>query len=374
MRFATRSKPGAAKSERATSNSLVMTSPLNPDTKKSPPSARAVHGGGMSRSQPAPRPGKKATIYDLARLAEVSPGTVSRVLNNRDKVKPETRERILRAAKELNLKPQVSVRTRQIAILSEPTFTDRIEGYAATLTAHLAFAFSRRNIGLLLPSNPFEQLPGAFLDGIVAVTFDKGLRSMLAELETRLPVVYMDKFDATSRQLTVCSDHFSSGYLAAKHFIARGKRKIAFMGGDTPPFLERLKGVRKALAEAKVEADDRLLLPMAPGVNHFSAVTRVVRAGADSIYAPGTSFQAMECLHILTYVMGLKVPQDISLIGGENEGISIIQNPPLTTIEEPLRDMAEQAAVMMDALTAGERIQTRQLSLPVRLIERDSVS
>jgi LacI family transcriptional regulator len=351
-----------------------MTSPLNPDTKKSPPSARAVHGGGMSRSQPAPRPGKKATIYDLARLAEVSPGTVSRVLNNRDKVKPETRERILRAAKELNLKPQVSVRTRQIAILSEPTFTDRIEGYAATLTAHLAFAFSRRNIGLLLPSNPFEQLPGAFLDGIVAVTFDKGLRSMLAELETRLPVVYMDKFDATSRQLTVCSDHFSSGYLAAKHFIARGKRKIAFMGGDTPPFLERLKGVRKALAEAKVEADDRLLLPMAPGVNHFSAVTRVVRAGADSIYAPGTSFQAMECLHILTYVMGLKVPQDISLIGGENEGISIIQNPPLTTIEEPLRDMAEQAAVMMDALTAGERIQTRQLSLPVRLIERDSVS
>ena len=351
-----------------------MTSPFNPDTKKSPPSARAVHGGGMSRSQPAPRPGKKATIYELARLAEVSPGTVSRVRNNRDKVKPETRERILRAAKELNLKPQVSVRTRQIAILSEPTFTDRIEGYAATLTAHLAFAFSRRNIGLLLPSNPFEQLPGAFLDGIVAVTFDKGLRSMLAELETRLPVVYMDKFDATSRQLTVCSDHFSSGYLAAKHFIARGKRKIAFMGGDTPPFLERLKGVRKALAEAKVEADDRLLLPMAPGVNHFSAVTRVVRAGADSIYAPGTSFQAMECLHILTYVMGLKVPQDISLIGGENEGISIIQNPPLTTIEEPLRDMAEQAAVMMDALTAGERIQTRQLSLPVRLIERDSVS
>ena len=343
-------------------------------TKNSQRGTGAVKRGGMSRSQPAPRSGKKATIYDLARLAEVSPGTVSRVLNNRDKVKPETRERILRAAKELNLKPQVSVRTRQIAILSEPTFTDRIEGYAATLTAHLAFAFSRRNIGLLLPSNPVEQLPGAFLDGVVAVTFDQGLRSLLADLETRLPVVYMDKFDATSRQLTVCSDHFSSGYLAAKHFLARGKRKIAFMGGDAPPFLERLKGVRKALAEAKVPADDRLLLPMAPGVNHFSAVTRIVRAGADSIYAPGTSFQAMECLHILTYVMGLKVPQDVSLIGGENEGISIIQNPPLTTIEEPLREMAEQAAAMMDALTTGERIQARQLSLPVRLIERDSVS
>jgi LacI family transcriptional regulator len=343
-------------------------------TKKSPGAVRAVKGHSMSRSQPSPRPGKKATIYDLARLAEVSPGTVSRVLNNRDKVKPETRERILRAAKELNLKPQVSVRTRQIAILSEPTFTDRIEGYAATLTAHLAFAFSRRNIGVLLPSNPFEQLPGAFLDGVIAVTFDKGLRSMLADLETRLPVVYMDKFDAEPRQLSVCSDHFASGYLAAKHLLARGKKKLAFMGGDNPPFLERLKGFRKALAEAKVPADDRLLLPMAPGVNHFSAVTRIVRAGADSIYAPGTSFQAMECLHILTYVMGLKVPQDISLIGGENEGVSIIQNPPLTTIEEPLRDMAEQAVAMIDTLTSGERLQTRQITLPVKLIERDSVS
>lgn len=351
-----------------------MVPSLETHTKKSPNSTHAVNGGGMSRTQPSPRVRKKATIYDLARLAEVSPGTVSRVLNNRDKVKPETRERILRAAKELNLKPQVSVRTRQIAILSEPTFTDRIEGYAATLTAHLAFAFSRRNIGVLLPSNPVEQLPGAFLDGIVAVTFDKGLRSMLAELETRLPVVYMDKFDPLSRQLTVCSDHFNSGYLAAKHFIARGKRRIAFVGGSTPPFLERLKGLRKALAEAKVEADDRLLIPMAPGTNQFSAVTRVVRAGADSIYAPGTSFQAMECLHILTYVMRLKVPQDIALIGGENEGISILQNPPLTTIEEPLREMAEQAAVMMEALTIGERIQTRQITLPVRLIERDSVS
>lgn len=347
---------------------------FNAVTKNSPPALRAGHGSGMSRSASPTRTGKKATIYDLARLADVSPGTVSRVLNNRDKVKPETRERILRAAKELNLKPQVSVRTRQIAILSEPTFTDRIEGYAATLTAHLAFACSRRNIGIILPSNPFEQLPGAFLDGVVAVTFDKALRSMLEELETRLPVVYMDKFDAVTRQYAVCSDHFASGYLAAKHFIARGRTKLAFLAGDAPPFQERLKGFRKAMVEAKLPVDERLLLTMGTDVNHSTAVTRIVRNGADSIYAPGTSFQAMECLHILSYVMGLKVPQDISLIGGENEGISVLQNPPLTTIEEPLKEMAEQAVAMMDRLTLAERVSQRQLVLPVRLIERDSVA
>jgi LacI family transcriptional regulator len=326
----------------------------------------------MNRSESASRIRKKSTIYDLARLAEVSPGTVSRVLNNRDKVKPETRERVLRAAKELNLKPQVSVRTRQIAILSEPTFTDRIEGYAATLTAHLAFALSRRNIGVMLPSNPFEQLPGSFLDGVVAVTFDKKLQTMLRALEARMPVVYMDKFDADAREYAVCSDHFNAGYLAARHFIARGRKAPAFFAGHSRPFVERLRGFRKGLAEAKFAADDRLQLLIGPEVNRPSAITRLVRAGADALYVPGTSFQAMECMHILTYVMGLKVPQDISLIGGENEGISALQNPPLTTVEEPLREMAEQAADMLSRLTTGERVTPRQTTLPVRLIERDS--
>jgi LacI family transcriptional regulator len=82
----------------------------------------------------------------------------------------------------------------------------------------------------------------------------------------------------------------------------------------------------------------------------------------------------MECLHTLTYVMGLKVPEDISLVGGENEGISELQNPPLTTIDEPLRDMAERAAEMLDTLTAGRHLAKRHLTLPVRLIERDSIS
>lgn len=347
-----------------------------PSDKDSPSSeAEASVAPDMPRSSAPARPAKKATIYDLARVANVSPGTVSRVLNNRDKVKPETRERVLRAANTLNLKPQVSVRFRQVAILSEPTFSDRIEGYAATLTAHLAFAFSRRNIGVVLPTDPFEKLPGLFLDGIIAVTFDKKLQTLLASLESRMHVVYMDNFDATAAEYTICSDHFTSGYLAAQHFIARGKKRLGYLGGhNNAPYRERLKGYRKALGEAGIPADERLFVLTNPGTSHISAVTRIVRAGADCIYVPGVSFQAMECLHILTYVMGLKVPQDISIIGGENEGISVIQNPPLTTIQEPLREMAERAVALFDQLTAGVRVASRHTILPVSLIERDSVS
>ena len=317
--------------------------------------------------------GKKATIYDLARLANVSPGTVSRVLNNRDRVKAETRESVLRAAAELNLKPQASVRNREIVILSEPTYPDRFGGYSATLSAHLSYAFSRRNIGVLLPLNPFEELPTKFFDGIVVVTQDKALRELVRELEKRMPVVHFDKFPVDSTEYIVCSDHYSAGYMAARHFIERGKRKPAFLGGDYPAFAERLRGFKSALTEANLPIDEQRTSLFGPESNHVSVVTRIVRAGADSIYAPGSSFEAMECLHILSYVMGLKVPQDISLIGGENERVTALMNPPLTTIEEPLRDMAEQAVDMLDRLTTGATITKRNLMLPIRLIDRNSV-
>ncbi len=344
------------------------------DTKDSRPSPDSGTSDGVSRSTPSRRHSKKPTIYDLARLTGVSPGTVSRVLNNRDKVKSETRDRVLKAATELNLKPQASVRTRQIAILSEPSYPDRVEGYAATMTAHLSFAFSKRNIGVLQPANPFEELPGMFLDGVIAVTFGKALRALLADLERRMHVVYLDNFGLKPGEYSVNSDHFNAGYLAARHFIDRGRRKPAFLGGDFLPFAERLKGFKKALAEAGVKTDDRCASLHGPEISHVSIVTRMIRAGADAIYAPGTSFHAIECLHILTYVMGLKVPQDVALIGGENEGISSFLNPPLTTIEEPLRDMAERAAAMLDLLTRGEKVPMPQIMLPIRLIERDSVA
>lgn len=316
---------------------------------------------------------KRATIYDLARLANVSPGTVSRVLNNRDRVKTETREAVLRAAAELNLKPQASVRNREVAILSEPTYPDRFGGYADTLTAHLSFAFSRRNIGVLLPVNPLVELPTKFIDGIVVVTEAKELRELVSELEKRVPVVHIDKFLLVKDEYVVCSDHYAAGYMAARHFIDRGKRKLAFVGGDYVAFGERLKGFKKALSEANLAADEQRCSLFGPESNLMSVVTRAVRAGADAIYAPGSSFEALECLHILSYVMGLKVPQDISLIGGENERVSSLLNPPLTTIEEPLRDMAEQAATMLDMLSTGQRIPERRVVLPVRLVERNSV-
>ncbi|MCF3649866.1 LacI family DNA-binding transcriptional regulator [Synoicihabitans lomoniglobus] len=316
---------------------------------------------------------RKATIYDLARVAGVSPGTVSRVLNNRDRVKAETREKVLSAATKLRLRPQASVRLRQIALITDPGYSDRIEGYAATVTAHLSFALSRRNIGVVIPNNPEEELSGLYLDGVIAITYNEALRQVLSRLEERTHIVYLDRFDVVATQNVVCSDHYRAGYLAAQHFIARGKQRLAFLGRDLEPFRVRLQGFRAAMEEAGIAPDDRRLSLVGSSHNSTSVLSRLVKLDADALYVPGTSYQALDCLHMLTYVMGKRIPEDIGLIGGENEGISASLNPPLTTIDESLRDLAENAAAMLDRLTSHQTVTARRVVVPVSLIERDSV-
>lgn len=317
---------------------------------------------------------KRATIYDLAKRAGVSPGTASRVLNNRDRVKAATRERVLKAAQELDLKPQSSVRMKQIAIITEPQYTDRVYGYAATLTAHLSFELSRRNLGVLLPTDPIEQLPGYFLDGVIAVTYCEKTEAMLHELEERIPVVYIDKFNGAKKLQIIRSDHYRAGYLAAEYLIKRGRKHLGLVSADSSAEDERLRGFSDAIKEAGREVDDQLIIRHTPGMSTYSVVARMVRCEADALFVPGTSFQVVEFVHILSYIMGKKIPGDISIIGGENEGVSELLIPPLTTIREPLKEMSEAAVQRVLDLTEGKKSKELVTTFPVELIVRDSVS
>ncbi len=332
---------------------------------------------------------KRPTIYDLAKLADVSPGTVSRVLNNKDRVSPKTRSRILELAHEIGLKPRATARGKEVAVITEPHFTDRFRGYTSVLTSHVAFALSERGVGMLLPSDPVRQLPGYFIDGVIAITYEPEIQTMLSEVEKKVPVVYLDHFAASAKQYVVRSDHYQSGYKAAKYLLDRGKRKLAFVSGDTLPARVRLQGYIDAIKDAGIPVDNnlhilvkgedelfidsKLQVLMKEDESLYMVVNRVVKNEADALYVPGTSLQAIEALHVLINVMNLHVPKDIALIGGENTGISMFQHPPMTTMSEPLDEMARTAVEMVLALSEKQTIKERTVTLPVDIIERDSV-
>lgn len=111
------------------------------------------------------------------------------------------------------------------------------------------------------------------------------MRELVANLQTRIPVVHIDKFPAAADEYVVCSDHYGAGYLAARHFIERGKSRLAFYGSKYPPFVERLRGFKKAMAEANLQPDDPCVSLNGLEINHMSVFTRIVRAQADAAYA-----------------------------------------------------------------------------------------
>jgi len=150
-------------------------------------------------------------------------------------------------------------------------------------------------------------------------------------------------------------------------------KKLAFLSGDTIPAKVRMKGYTDAIQEAGLPVDSKLQILMKHDESIYTVVNRVVKNGADALFVPGTSMQAIEALHVLGNVMNLDVPNDISLIGGENNGISSFQHPPMTTMSEPLEDMAKAAVDMVLALSEQQTINERTLTFPVDLIERDSV-
>lgn len=325
----------------------------------------------MSRQQETKR---RPTIYSLAELADVSPGTVSRVLNNRDKVKSATRAKILKLAHEIGLKPQSAVRNRKIAVITEPHYTDRFDGYSNTLTSHVALALSELDVSMLLPSDPVAQLAGYFIDGVIAITYDVGTAHVLRKLEANVPVVYLDHFEAGEDQYVVCSDHYESGRKAAACFVEHGLSHLGFIGGKDAPFRERLAGYKAAIEAAGLPIDNRLFVSLSVGDSLYMAVNRVVKNGAKGLFVPGTSMQAVEALHVLANVMGLKIPQDVSLIGGENRSVSHFLQPPMTTLDEPLSDMAKAAVSMVLTLADGGMVERRRQVFPVELIQRDSVA
>ena len=202
---------------------------------------------------------KRPTIYDLAELAGVSTGTVSRALNNRPMVSPETRERVLDLAHRMGLKPQAAVRNHQIALITEPSYEDHIVGYSATMTANIALALAQQGVGMIVPKDPKSLLSGSFFDGIIAITWGPTMVDFLKEMESRVPVIYLDKFEARSEQYVVSSDHYASGYEAARIFLEGGRKRLAFAGRTTKPFQERARGFRDGIKQFGGKIDERLL-------------------------------------------------------------------------------------------------------------------
>lgn len=299
-----------------------------------------------------------ATIYEVAQAAGVSLATVSRVINDSDKVRARTREKVLAAMADLDYRPNVfaqslaSNRTNCIGVLvSElhgPIFGPMLSTIETTLKEAGKFALitaahsdaEKEAEGIRFLT---ERKCDALILHIEALSSDY----FLEHADSLLPFVLLNRSIPSLEHHCLALDNEEGGYLATRAVLDLGHRKIAYISGPSGwgDAEARLTGHRRALAEYGVAWNDRLFYP-----GDFTE-----NAGSDgtaAILDAGLPITAVVCANDEMAVgamdrlrsRGFRIPEDISIIGFDNVRWARFLYPKLSTIHYPLEDMSRMAA------------------------------
>ncbi|MCI5801361.1 MAG: LacI family DNA-binding transcriptional regulator [Oscillospiraceae bacterium] len=314
----------------------------------------------------------RPTIKDVAKKAGVSISTVSLVMNDRPvSLSPETRAAVLEAAKELGYRPNqlavglVTKKTNTIGLI----IPDNSNIFFAAYTNHLEAAANELGYCLILGNSngsPEKALHYLHLfadrgvDAIILAQSEFADPEMTKKcLETvrslRIPVLLIDRLFRTRSIEAVVLDHFEGGYLAARHLIDLGHRRIGCLCGPLglTSFQERLAGFRQALEECGIPYDPALVAEGDLLVESAAAaLPSLLRQKVSAIFA----FNDMMAYGVYKelYRLGIKIPEDISLIGFDDLFFSDVLQPPLTTVAQPLDKMARAAMLRLSQILKDE--------------------
>ena len=313
---------------------------------------------------------KKIQMVDIARMAGVSTSTVSRALNGSPLINQETRQRIADLARSLSYSINLSAKNlrsgdnRTIGVVipyQDQIRQDVTDPFFMTMLGHLADQLTKQNFDLLfsrIAASQIEDLAVLYESGRVSgliVVGQWGQHEKLNELARRnIPFVVWGGQMPRQLYCTVGGDNFNGGYLATQHLLSLGRRRIVFIGDkEATETQQRYAGFLRAHEEHKVAHDTALYIPSPftvaearVDINEFLNQ----KIAFDAIFA-ASDLLAMTAMSIITQ-HGLRIPQDVSVVGYDDIGMAEHTYPPLTTIRQPM-DLAGQALVqnLMRVLT-----------------------
>ncbi|KPU26855.1 hypothetical protein TR13x_08080 [Caloranaerobacter sp. TR13] len=326
-----------------------------------------------------------ATIIDVAKRAGVSVGTVSNVINNKVNVSQEKRERVLKAIKELNFQPSGTARmlkrgrTNSIALLipqiSKPFYSMIIEGAESAASENgydLIFCRTHRDPKI---EEKFLNLIGEKrVDGVILVSIEIDDKALDVVQENKYPVVLLERHINNSNIPSILIDNQSGAFKAVKYLIELGHRDIIFINGPTTtiPGMMRLKGYIEALSKYNLPFNKDLYREGEFDINNgYKGITEILKNHKATAVFAGSDTIAMGVFNGLQN-MGLRVPEDISVIGFDDIYLASMLNPPLTTIRQPAFEMGYKAVeVLIDTINGKNRNETVEI-LETELIIRKS--
>lgn len=325
-------------------------------------------------------------LVELAKIAGVSVSTASRALSDHPRVARSTRERIVALAQEhgfrLNQTASALRKQRTGAIgvvvplghevdqaLSDPFFMGLLGG--------LADALARRGYDLFLsrvvPHGPRwldDVIASGRVDGIVLIGQSDQIEVIERVAEEYERMVVWGAARLGSNQITVGTDNVTGGELAARHLIARGCRRLAFLGApDVPEFADRYQGFRAAVLEAGEVAET--VVPIHLTVEN---AYREMRAYLDAHPAPDGVLAASDVIAMSAIRAfadrGLRVPADVAVIGYDDILLAGYTSPALTTVRQDVVYGADLLVELLLARIAGQKVGS--VAMLPELIVRDS--
>ncbi|ADL69404.1 transcriptional regulator, LacI family [Thermoanaerobacterium thermosaccharolyticum DSM 571] len=324
-----------------------------------------------------------ATIRDVAEKAGVTVTTVSRVLNNRGYISEKTRKKVYEAMKELNYQPNELARSlyRRKSYLIGLLIPSVSHPFFAELTSYIEYYAYQNDYKILLcnslqdvekEKDYINMLKRHQVDGIII-----GSHTLKTEqyLNVNLPIVAIDRY-FSEKIPYVASDNYNGGVLATKLLIQNGCRKIAHISGplilNTPAnnrykaFMDVVKehNIENVVVETKLNVFDtdeykKLIIKL------FTDHPDIDGVFASSDLIAATIINAAR-------EIGKEVPKDLKIVGYDDISIAKTIVPPLTTIRQPIEEMAKKTIEIILDQIDGKEVSIENV-LPITLVERESV-
>lgn len=326
---------------------------------------------------------KSPVMKDVAEIAGVSVQTVSAVINEKQGITLETRKRVLDAVAELGYRPYSvarSLRTRRtrtialiISDIANPSFATMASA-AERYTDSLGYSLVLYNThdDVQRESSYIAVASERWVDGVLVVAAQDSVTGLEALRLAGIPAVAIDRIPQNYNGPSVTLDNYNAGRMAAEHLLELGHTKLAHISG---PLELRLARERQAGFCTTVE--ERGLNPCTySGGWRCEDGYRVTQQILASNTHPTAIFAANDRMAVGAMramgKAGLRVPEDVSVIGLDNIEISAFQNPPLTTIQQSFEDLATLALELLFDLLADKEPATQQIVIPPHLIVRAS--
>ena len=325
----------------------------------------------------------RVTMQQVAAEAGVSISTVSKVINGRYGVSSDTVDHVTRVINQLGYEASLvarSLRNRRTNVIGvlvmdfEPFSTevlkgvaDAIHGSGYELIAYSAGGHVEARVGWERRS--LSRLMGSLVDGAVLVT------PTVTDVQADGPVVAVDPHTGPSGLPSVAADNLQGARLGVQHLIELGHTRIGMITGrsDLVSAQQREQGYREALTAAGLDVDETLVRSggFEPDLARDAARELLSLPDRPTAVFAANDLSALVTLEVAAE-LGLDVPRQLSVVGFDNIPESALADPPLTTVEQPIRRMGEEATAMLLALISGEEFPEVHRTLTTSLVLRAS--